>query len=119
MDHLQPARPFAGFAKAGDVNADLELRLLLAGKMEEAQRDLPTAIRDTHQQVAAAAINSLGKQHLTADKATLASLQRTYPDELRTDFVAQWQKEQQVLDAVEIQPLEFFGEGRANAVEDG
>ena len=94
-----------------------ELCLLTAGKVKKAQRELPAAIADAHQQVAATAKRGLGQKDLAGHEAALAGNERAELYQLRAVFIAQRQQEQQILDTMEVQPFQFPGERRAHPGE--
>jgi hypothetical protein len=69
------------------MQAGAKLFLLLAGKVEESQRHLPTAIANTHQQITAAAKHRFREQYFAADEAACTGLQCSYSEQLRSIFV--------------------------------
>ena len=101
------------------MDARLKLRLLLAGKMKEAQRKLPAAVTDTDEQVAAAPVGHFSQQHLPRRKAAGSGDQRPDADKLRAVFVAQRQEEQQVLGNEQPELFELLRQRRADAFEVG
>ncbi len=119
MDHFETDGALADLAETRQSNTGLELRLLLAGKVKEAQRELAAAVTDPHEQVAAAAVYGLGKQYLAADEATCTGFESADSDELRSILVAQRQQKQKVLDALQAEAAELCCECGPDATQVG
>ena len=89
MNHLEAGAALANLAEAVDAHADLELCLLLAREMEEAQRQLTRAVADAHEQVAAAPVDCLRQQHLALYEAPVAGAQGADGNQLGPILVAE------------------------------
>ena len=76
MNHLRARLAAADLAETTDLYARRELRLLLPREMEKAQRQLSTAVADSHKQAAPPAENGLGQQNLARDETACADFQR-------------------------------------------
>jgi hypothetical protein len=119
MDYFETGAPLAYFAETGDPRTGLKLGLLAAREMKEAQGQLAAAVPDAHQEVAATAERRLGEQYLARHQAALAGDESAQLDQLRAVFVAQRQQEQEILDALQVQPFEFLRERRADPGQRG
>jgi hypothetical protein len=76
VHHLKANRSRPDVAECTDDCAGLELGLLLARKIKEAQRKLAAAVADANKETAPSSINGLRQQHLTAYEAPHARFQR-------------------------------------------
>ncbi len=117
VNHFETGAAGAHLPETADVSACLELGVLLPGEMKKTQRELAAAVCDSNQQVAAPAVRRFRQQDFTADQAALPGLQGTDANELGAVLVAQRQEEQQVLDAVQVEPLQLPGKGRPDPGE--
>jgi hypothetical protein len=97
----------------------LKLRLLLPREMKKAKCELTAAVAYPHEQIASPTVGRFGKQNLTTDETASAGDKRTDLYELRAVLVAQWQQEQQVLDPMQPEFLELFGERRPDTLKNG
>jgi hypothetical protein len=119
VDHFEPGAPFAHLAETAYPYAGLELGLLAAREIKEAQGQLAAAVADAYQQVAAAAKRRFCQQDLARNEAALAGNNCAELYELRPVLVPQRQQEQQVLDTEKTEPLELFRERRPDTGEGG
>jgi hypothetical protein len=109
MHHLETRRSGAHVPIDADRHAGTKLRLLLPGKVEEAQRDLAGSVTEAHQETAASAIDGFGEQNLATRQAAHPGRQHAQSKKLGAVLVAQGQEEQEILDAMYVEPFEFFG----------
>ena len=119
MHHLEAYCSGTHFAVATDIHTFAKLRLLLPGKVEEAQRELAAAITYPDQQTATAAKYSFCEQHLARDHRANSRTQRAQSRQSGTVLVTQRQEEQQILYAIDAELLQFGRERRADARENG
>ncbi len=85
--------------------------------MEETQRQLTRTVADANQEIAPAAIDRFGQQHLALDEAAIADDQRADVHALGAILIAQRQQEQQVLDPLEPESFERRCKCRPDALE--
>ena len=117
VNHLETGAAPAHFAEAAYLYAWLELGLLLAGEVEEPERQLASAVANAYEQVATSAIGDFGQQDFAGHEAAGPGDECAYPDELGTILVTERQQEQQVLDDLEPELLELLRKRRADAFE--
>ena len=115
VDHFETATAFARITEASYPHARLKLRLLPAGEVKKAQRQLAATVTDSYQQVAPATVCGLSKKNLARNETSHPWCQRAELDELGSILVAQRQQEQEILDAAQVQPLQLFRERRSDA----
>lgn len=114
--HLEPHRTGPDVTETSDGNAILKLHKLLARKVKETERHLSTAVTDTNQHVASAAIYRFGKQDLTADQAPHAGPNGADTIQCRAVFISKRQKKKQVFDPEKIKSHKGLRQRGANTI---
>ncbi len=119
VDDLDPQRPAPDLAEASQPRAAGQRLLLSAREMEEPQREKSGPVGNPAEQLPLAAEHHLRELHFAFDRDARARNQRADRNDLRAIFVTQRQDEQQVLHLIDAQPLQLFGERRADTAHGG
>ena len=118
MDHLQRDRTAAHLAKTADTLPALKTVLLLPVEMKEPQGQRAGTVTDADQQGTPPAELDFSELYLTLYYHVVARSCSAHRHHTRAILVTQRQMKQDILQRMNIQPLEPLSDARANTLED-